>query len=136
MDRITAWELLARSPVAILGTLDPDGAPHLVPFTFVAMDGERIVSAIDEKPKASRELKRLRNLRRDPRVTVLAHHYEDDWSQLWWVRAVGRASVREQAPTGGREALVNRYHPYVDQDLGPWIVVDVEHIDGWAADNR
>src|SRR5690606_41273301 len=58
-----------------------------------------------EKPKRSRELRRLENIRRDPRVTVLAHHYEADWSKLWWVRAEGTATVREVPPDTAENSL-------------------------------
>jgi PPOX class probable F420-dependent enzyme len=133
MTPAEAWDLLAVSPVAVLATIDGEGHPHLVPFVFVALSNRRLVSAVDEKPKRSRELRRLENIRRDPRVTVLAHHYEADWSKLWWVRAEGTATVREVPPDTAEDSLRGRYPEYGAAELGPWIVIDVESITGWKA---
>src|SRR5438094_194111 len=80
-------------------TIGSDGRPHLVPITF-ALDGERLYSAVDEKPKRSRTLQRIENARERPDVTVLVDHYSDDWDRLWWVRLRGRARVLD----GGEEA--------------------------------
>lgn len=133
MERDRAWGLLAGVPVAVLATIDPEGLPHLVPFTFAVLEPDRLVSAVDDKPKATRRLRRLDNIRRDPRVTVLAHHYDDDWSQLWWVRAEGQAEVTENAPAGAESSLVDRYPHYEDQRLGPWLVIAVVELSGWSA---
>jgi hypothetical protein len=74
------WVETAR--VARLATIDADGRPHLVPVVFV-LDGQRLYSAVDAKPKRSRRLRRLLNARERPDVTVLVDHYEDDWGRLW-----------------------------------------------------
>jgi PPOX class probable F420-dependent enzyme len=74
--------------VARLATTGPAARPHLVPVTF-ALDGDRIYTVVDAKPKATMNLRRLRNIRADPRVAVLADHYEDDWSRLWWAGPTG-----------------------------------------------
>lgn len=132
MNPDRAWELLASQPVAVLGTVDIDGGPHLVPFVFASTQDRRLISAVDSKPKASRRLRRLENIRRDSRVSVLAHHYEADWTALWWVRADGRATVSEEPPPG-HERLLDQYPGYDHHDLGPWIVVTVERVAGWSA---
>lgn len=129
----SAWSRLISQPVAVLATIDPDGSPHQVPFTFSALGERRLVSAVDQKPKATRSLRRLDNIHRDPRVTVLAHHYADDWDELWWVRASGVASIEESEPRGARDVLVDRYPPYARHSLGPWIVIEVERLVGWSA---
>lgn len=128
-----AWALLLSQPFLVMATNSPSGHPHLVPITFAPLGDRRIVSAVDAKPKATRRLRRLANIERDNRVSLLAHHYQDDWSRLWWVRADGTASVTDAAPPGAGEALRKRYPDYVHHDLGPWIVVDVEEVVGWAA---
>ena len=79
----------AGARVARLATISADGAPHLVPFVF-AVAGDTVYSAVDAKPKRTTALKRLANIDRDPRVTLLADHYDDDWTALWWVRADAR----------------------------------------------
>jgi PPOX class probable F420-dependent enzyme len=78
--------------VARLATVSPDGRPHVVPVTF-AVDGDVIYSAVDAKPKTTTRLARLRNITAEPRVAMLADHYEADWDRLWWARADGAATV-------------------------------------------
>jgi PPOX class probable F420-dependent enzyme len=121
-----------------MATVTEDGRPHLVPVTFTA-DGNYIYTAVDAKPKsktAAGGLQRLRNIRADPRVAVLADHYEDDWTCLWWVRADGRAAIIEDprqmaAPIA---LLAARYPQYRDlQPAGPVIAIRAERWTGWAA---
>ncbi|HLU31520.1 MAG TPA: pyridoxamine 5'-phosphate oxidase family protein, partial [Acidimicrobiia bacterium] len=122
VDDSRAWELISGAQVAVLGTQNPDGTAHLVPFTFVAVSESRALwSAVDEKPKQSRHLQRLSNIRRDPRVTVLAQHYEPDWSHLWWVRGEGQAALHDQPPVGLEQSLIERYPSYQNQRLEPWV---------------
>ena len=79
-------------PVVHLGTADGQGRPHVVVVTF-AVDGDMVYTAVDQKPKSGRPLKRLRNVGENPAVTMLADHYSEDWETLWWVRADGRAAI-------------------------------------------
>ena len=44
-------------------TADAVGAPHVVPIVF-AVDGDRVYSAVDAKPKRTRALRRLANIAR------------------------------------------------------------------------
>jgi PPOX class probable F420-dependent enzyme len=130
-----ARDRFARSPVLRLATAGADGRPHLVPCTFAVDGSGRIVIGIDNKPKASANLRRLRNISENPRVSLLVDHYADDWTQLWWVRADGTAAVAaagaEQA--GHWDLLRARYPQYEGQVLvGPVIVVSVERWSGWA----
>ena len=120
----------AAARVARLATIGADGRPHLVPVTF-AVAGEEIVTAVDHKPKRTRALQRLRDIERDPRVTLLADHYDDaDWDALWWVRADGTARVAEEVP----RALVERYAQYRERPPeGPAIIVSVERWSAWSA---
>ncbi len=129
-----ARERLAAARVIHLATADATGRPHVVAATFAA-DGDRIYSAVDAKPKSGRDLKRLRNIRADPRVAVLADHYDDDWTRLWWARADGTASVVEDpaAMAGPLALLAARYRQYRDDPpAGPLIVVTVERWSGWS----
>ncbi len=134
MDENHCRELLAQVRVARLATTGADG-PHLVPVVF-ASDGNRIYTAVDHKPKSTRRLRRLDNIRSDPRVSLLADHYEEDWSRLWWVRADGFAEivVEDDAMTAGIDLLVARYPQYVERrPEGPLIVISVESWTGWSA---
>ena len=86
---------IRQARVGHLATVDEHGQPLNVPFCF-AFDGECMYSPIDEKPKtaAPRELKRIRNIRANPRVSVVVHHYDDeDWSRLGHVIIQGEAGV-------------------------------------------
>jgi PPOX class probable F420-dependent enzyme len=133
-----ARERLAAARVARLATVDPDGRPHLIPICF-AVTGDTIYNAVDHKPKRTAHLRRLTNVATNPRVAVLADHYEDgDWSALWWVRADGRGRVLEPGSTEARRAvelLSERYAPYHESPpSGPVLAVDVERWSGWRGD--
>jgi PPOX class probable F420-dependent enzyme len=124
----------ASGAVARLATVRPDGAPHVVPVVFALVDGT-VYSAVDGKPKRTRQLQRLANVRADPRCALLVDHYEDDWSQLWWVRADGSGTVVEDPePTHpGVEALAARHRQYREQrPTGPLLVITVERWSGWS----
>lgn len=114
------------------------GRPHIVPVTF-AVDGNYIYTAVDAKPKnesAARGLQRLRNIEAEPRVALLADHYADDWTALWWARADGRASIVTEPHLADRplSLLTARYPQYRDVALpGPVIAIRVERWSGWAA---
>jgi len=126
---------LGAARVARLATVGGPGSPHLVPVTF-AVAGDRIYTAADAKPKTTRDLRRLRNIRENPMVAVLADHYDEDWSRLWWVRADGRASILD-APddmAGPIRLLAERYPQYRHSPpAGPVICVVVDHWAAWAA---
>jgi PPOX class probable F420-dependent enzyme len=136
VDGGEARELFGSVPVARLATRDAAGQPHLVPITF-ALDGDAIVTAVDHKPKRTTDLRRLRNIAADPRVSVLADHYEDDWSMLWWVRADGGARILQPgAPEHGRAVarLAERYEQYRERPPeGPAIAIAVRRWTGWRA---
>lgn len=126
---------LAAAPVVRLATADEQGRPHLVVATF-AVAGDRIYSAVDHKPKRSRDLKRLRNIQANPYVSVLADHYEDQWDHLWWVRADGRARVTNEPGemAGPLRLLAERYEQYRQTPPeGPVIVIEVTRWSGWSA---
>jgi PPOX class probable F420-dependent enzyme len=126
---------VAAARVARLATADEHGVPHIVPITF-AVDGDRIVTAIDAKPKRSGPLQRLENIRANPRVSLLVDGYDDDWSRLWWARADGRAEIADEGPELARAValLRGRYPQYRSVPItGPAIVVTVERWSGWKA---
>ena len=113
----------------------PDGAPHVVPVVFAAVD-DTVYTAVDAKPKRTQHLQRLTNLRHETRCAVLVDHYEDDWSRLWWVRADGVAAVVADPPGDhpGVAALVERHAEYrVHPPAGPLVVVMVERWSGWSS---
>jgi PPOX class probable F420-dependent enzyme len=133
-----ARQRFADAVVARLATVGPAGRPHLVPVTF-AVDGDRIYTAVDAKPKTTANLRRLRNIAGNPRVALLADHYSANWDDLWWVRADGTATVLDRPVdmAGPLQLLAARYPPYrASAPAGPVISIQVERWSGWAAAAR
>ena len=127
-----ARSAIERARVARLATASRDARPHVVPITFAAQ-ADRIVTAIDHKPKSTRNLLRLRNIADNPNVAVLADHYEDDWSRLWWARADGVAEVTDAASHPDlAAALTEKYEQYRQQPPADLlIVIHVQRWSGW-----
>ncbi|MBV9793819.1 MAG: TIGR03668 family PPOX class F420-dependent oxidoreductase [Actinobacteria bacterium] len=130
-----ARQRLAAARVARLATVSAAGQPHLVPVTFAA-DGDRVYIAIDHKPKTTTHLKRLANIAANSQVTLLADHYADDWTQLWWSRADGHATVLDAGSPATADPvalLVARYPQYrATPPTGPVIAITVEAWSGWS----
>jgi PPOX class probable F420-dependent enzyme len=126
---------LTSARVARLATTDPDGRPHLVPIVF-AIDGDTVYTAVDRKPKRSRTLRRIENARARPDVTILVDRYDEDWSQLWWIRLRGRARVLDAGDERQRalQLLAEKYPQYEDEPPdGPVLAVDVTETRAWSA---
>ncbi|HVW46965.1 MAG TPA: TIGR03668 family PPOX class F420-dependent oxidoreductase [Solirubrobacterales bacterium] len=129
-----ARDRFAGARLARLATADAAGRPHLVPIAFVVA-GETIYSAVDAKPKRTRALRRLANVRVNPAVSLLVDHWdEDDWAALWWVRADGQGRVLEADDPEARRAagLLRERYPR-QRDAGEVLAVDVTGWSGWAA---
>ncbi len=121
-----------RARAARLATADQRARPHLVPVTFALRGGE-IAVAIDHKPKDTTRLKRLRNIEENPRVSLLADHYEDDWTQLWWVRVDGDAEITEAGQRPDLvDALAEKYSQYREnRPAKALIVIGARRWNGW-----
>ena len=129
-------DVLASARTATLATTARDGRPRLVPICFVVIDYV-VWTPLDEKPKDvsdPRDLARVRDIARDPRVTLLVHRWSEDWSELAWVRIDGRAAVVESDPAAVA-ALRAKYPQYADHDLAsrPLIRIDIEGVRSWSA---
>jgi PPOX class probable F420-dependent enzyme len=103
--------LLDEGRRGVMTTLDPYGSAHSVPVVFAVVDDE-IVSPIDHKPKTGQVLARVKNLRRDPRATLLVDHWDEDWTKLVWLMIRGTAHVDEEPPIDLMRAINARYPPY------------------------
>ena len=135
MDEREMRHRIKTAMVARLATVGPDGRPHIVPITFATADGS-LYFAVDQKPKRTRNLQRLRNIVANPAVSVLVDHYEDDWSTLWWVRVDGTARIVEEGPEFDEaiSLLSARYEQYrSNRPEGPVVEIKVERMTGWAA---
>jgi PPOX class probable F420-dependent enzyme len=136
LDTGEARERLSGAAVGHLATADGAGVPHAVPAVF-AVDGDRLYIAVDAKPKRGGELRRVRNLRENPKATFLVDHYDpEDWSRLWWVRADGDARVIDdpvemRAPL---DLLAAKYPQYrAERPQGPVIAITITRVTGWSA---
>ena len=120
-------ERVAEARVARLATVTSDGWPHLVPCCF-ALAGDVVYSAVDAKPKSTHRLRRLANVRANPKAALLVDFYADDWSTLWWVRVDGAARII----TAGADLdaaivlLRGKYEQYVSAPPpGPVIAIEI-----------
>jgi PPOX class probable F420-dependent enzyme len=135
MDASEMRRRLTEARVARLATAGAEGLPHIVPIAF-AHDHVNLYFAVDEKPKRTRDLKRLRNIAWNPRVSVLVDHYEDDWTRLWWIRVDGVARVigHEAEAERAVDLLVAKYAQYERaRPRGPVVAISIERMTGWAA---
>jgi PPOX class probable F420-dependent enzyme len=133
MNQKQMRERFEGARVGRLATVDEESRPHLVPICF-ALEGDILYSAVDEKPKRSKRLKRLENIRRHTKVTVLVDHYEEDWARLWWVRLDGTATILEEGPEREQALALLRakYEQYRDESpTGPVIAVRIDRWRGW-----
>jgi PPOX class probable F420-dependent enzyme len=135
---VTWWDRLAGAGHGVLATVHPERGVDAVPVVFAVDGGDRIVIPVDTvKAKRHVRLQRLANVAADPRCVLLVEHYDDDWSQLWWVRVHARAV--EAAPTDRDVALLAERHPqYRAAGAGEDAVVGVlvltpSQVTGWAA---
>jgi PPOX class probable F420-dependent enzyme len=125
-------ERFASARVARLATVGHDG-PHIVPIVFALVD-DVVYHAVDHKPKRTTALRRLDNLRADPRASVLADGYDEDWEQLWWVRADGVASILAPGHAAGVAALRAKYPQYAERPPeGPVVAIKVSGWSSWSA---
>ena len=130
-----AVAMFAESPVAMLATVGSDGAPHVVPVVF-AVHNDVVYTAVDAKRKTTQRLRRLANIEGNPKVSMLVDHYDDDWTQLWWVRADGVAAIHHsgEAMAVGYSMLRKKYVQYQRIALdGPVVTIDVQRWSSWHA---
>lgn len=102
-----ALALLASNAVATIATLNADGSPHLSSAWVGVEDGEIVLGTLDDQRK-------LRNLRRDPRVALTV---QSDDINAWGLREYlvidGTARITEG---GAAELLQHLARTYIDPD--------------------
>jgi PPOX class probable F420-dependent enzyme len=102
-----ARALLESDAVAHVVTLDEDGSPH-VTAAWVGVEGDEIVIA------TLPDQRKLRNLRRDPRVALsIPSTTVNDWGLLEYLVVYGSARVTEG---GAPEVLQRLAHTYLGPD--------------------
>jgi PPOX class probable F420-dependent enzyme len=102
-----AMELLESAAVATVATLDADGSPHLSVAWVGVEEGEIVFGTLDEQRK-------LRNLRRDPRIALTVHSERvNRWGLREYLVIDGTARITE----GGAPELLQRLaRTYIGQD--------------------
>ena len=100
-------ELLGKRLVGVLATLEPDGAPHVVPLWY-ASHGTAVVLATSSRSR------KVRNLQREPRATLCLHDSRSG-SEVCGASLHGRVEV-----VGGPDAadLVDLVHRRYLTDAG------------------
>ena len=99
-DRLSgaALELLASPAVATVVTLDPDGSPHVSAAWVGLEDGEIVIGTLGDQRK-------LRNLRRDPRIALAIQSDRiNEWGLREYLVVNGAARITE----GGAPELLQR----------------------------
>ena len=123
-----------------MATVDAEGAPLVLPVCFAVSAG-RLFVALDEKPKRRDplDLERVRNLRANPRVAIVADRWDEDWSRLAWVHLSGTARVilpDEEPDTHAKAVMLlrDKYPPYRTMALEsrPLIVIAIERVKTWG----
>jgi PPOX class probable F420-dependent enzyme len=79
---------LEQGRILHVASLHPDGRPHLVPMWYVMADGQVVFRSFSASQK-------IRNLRRDPRLSVLVERGEA-FSELQGVMIQGRAVLYDE----------------------------------------
>jgi PPOX class probable F420-dependent enzyme len=134
MNREEGLARLASERVARMATCDAQGRPHVVPIVF-ALEGETLYSSVDNKPKRTKDLKRLENIRANPNVEVLVDRYSEDWTDLWWVRVAGPARLLESGPERDKalRLLTEKYAQYADYPPdGRVVAIDISRVSSWV----
>jgi PPOX class probable F420-dependent enzyme len=128
--------------VARLATADAAGVPHVIPIVYARI-GDLLYFVVDDKPKRTRTgLKRLRNIRVNPRVAVVVDEYHEDWSRLAYLLVHGRAELVTDRSEYARalEALRERYPQYrrmpLALDTHPMVRIMPERQHFWRAATR
>ncbi len=118
--------------IAHLATADAAGRPHVVPICFVVLDGD-FFFVIDRKPKRTTNLKRLRNIERNPNVALIIDRYHEDWSRLGWLMVQGTASVL-QSHDAAIAALREKYPQYREMTLDdrPVVKIAPANVSSWG----
>lgn len=131
-----ALALLRDARVGRLATADAAGQPLVVPVCYV-FDGARCYSAVDAKPKRTRELRRLKNLAANPHGSLVVDVWDEDWAKLCWVIVEGHAEVLTAGAefTRAIDRLVEKYPQYramgLDRAEGAVIRLDGGRVLAW-----
>lgn len=139
-------EYLHNSRIARLATVDPENnQPYVVPVVF-AVDGNNIFIPIDDKTKRvnSNQLKRVKNIQKNPNISFLIDTYDDkDWNNLSYLMIQGKARIANMVNDidtikKAHSLLSNKYLQYKNRivEIGDkCIVIDILKSITWKYSN-
>jgi nitroimidazol reductase NimA-like FMN-containing flavoprotein (pyridoxamine 5'-phosphate oxidase superfamily) len=102
-----AAEFVRWARVGRVATVSAEGVPHAVPVCHVLTGQKLCFGSGDDATK-------IRNLKANPRITVIVDEYSDHWDGLKGVMVQGRARLIERGPafTRIRGLLYEKYPQY------------------------
>jgi PPOX class probable F420-dependent enzyme len=139
-------DLLHNSKIARLATVDPaNNQPYVVPVVF-AFNGDNIFIPIDDKTKRvnSNQLKRVKNIQKNPNISFLIDIYDDnDWNNLSYLMIQGKARIANMVNDTdiiekAHFLLSNKYLQYRNMivEIGDkCIVIDIQKAITWKYSN-
>ena len=124
------------SRVGHLATADRGGAPHLIPVCY-AVDERTLYITVDQKPKRQDiPLKRVRNIRDNPRAAFIVDRWDEDWRRLGWVMLRGPAEILDAGPEHDRAQalIVGRYPQLKSMHIAelPVIALRIARVSAWG----
>ncbi len=98
--------LIKGAKVARLASVDQRFHPYVVPVVFVFHENSFFIP-LDEKTKTvnPKNLKRVKNIEKNPNVTLLIDKYQNDWKKLFFLMIHGKAKVID-----GNNKLMDKIH--------------------------
>jgi PPOX class probable F420-dependent enzyme len=136
-----ARRFLESHRVGHLATAGADNVPHVVPVCY-ALDDDALYFMADDKPKRRppRALRRLANVRENPKVALVVDDWDEDWTRLAWVLVRGTAAcvTTTTAHAVALELLRRRYPQYRlmrldDPARNPVVRIVPERVTMWRA---
>jgi PPOX class probable F420-dependent enzyme len=134
---ISTSRFIRTARVAHLATADAAGEPLVVPICFV-FDGKHFFTPIDEKPKrvAPANLRRVKNIKENPRVCLVIDRYDENWRKLCHILIAGKARIVLRGSYHQKAiALLRRKYPQyraMSLDRRPVIMIAPRRTVSWG----
>jgi len=133
--------LIKGAKVARLATVDQKSHPHVVPVVFVFHENSFFIP-LDEKVKTvnARKLKRVKNIEKNPNVTLLIDKYQNDWKKLFFLMIHGKATLTDvknsKIMDKVHKLLISKYPQYKKIGIGnSCIKINPQRIIHWGNSN-
>ena len=140
-------DLLYNSKIARLATVDPENnQPYVVPVVF-AFNGNNIFIPIYDKTKRvnSNQLKRVKNIQKNPNISFLIDTYDDeDWNNLSYLIIQGKARIVVNR-LKDKNTTINTAHSLLSEKYLQYkklvgmgdscIVIDIQKVIKWKYSN-